>query len=73
MNSPVFLKGEHIIDGLAGLPESETKKILSLKGELFNADGTYKGPDACENWMGKSFELATLLNKRNILWKAMLN
>jgi hypothetical protein len=73
MNSPVFLKGEHIIDGLAGLPETDTKRILSLKGELFNADGTYKTPDACEDWMGKSFELATLLNKRNILWKAMLN
>jgi hypothetical protein len=72
MNSPVFLKGEHIIDGLAGLPEADTKRILSLKKEIFNSDGTYK-EDKCENFTGKSWELINLLNKRKVLWKAMLN
>jgi len=71
MNSPVFLKGEHIIDELSGMTHEESQRILSLKTELFNEDGTPK--EEMTDGVNKSWELVSLLKKRNILWKAMLN
>lgn len=69
MNSIVFLKGEHIIDGLAGVPPSATKRIIELKYELFNTDGTMKMNTNIE----LQVELLKLLKKRTILWRAKLN
>lgn len=71
MNSPVFLRGENIIDELSGMTHEESQRILSLKTELFNEDGTPK--EGMADGVNKSWELVALLNKRNILWKAMLN
>ena len=71
MNSPVFLKGEHIIDELSGMTHEESQRILSLKTELFNMNGTPK--DDVADGFNKSWELISLLKKRNTLWKAMLN
>lgn len=71
MKSPVFLRGENIIDELSGMTHEESQRILSLKTELFNEDGTPKYEIA--DGANKSLELVALLNKRNILWKAMLN
>jgi hypothetical protein len=72
MNNPIFLKGEHIIDGLAGMSHEETKRLLSLKTELFNSDGTPKDVITKEQ-NSKAQELIVLMRKRNILWSAMLN
>jgi hypothetical protein len=71
MNSPVFLRGENIIDELSGISHEESQRILSLKSELFNMNGTPK--DDVADGFNKSWELLELLKKRNIFWKAMLN
>lgn len=72
MNNPIFLKGEHIIDGLAGMSHEETKRLLFLKSELFNGDGTPKDV-ITEEQNSKAQELIVLMRKRNILWYAILN
>ena len=71
MNSPLFLRGENIIDQLSGMTHNESQRILSLKSELFNEDGTPK--EEVADGVKKSWELIGLIKKRNIFWKAMLN
>lgn len=75
MNSPVFLKGEHIIDGVAGVPLSESKRIIELKHELFNDDYTPKfdAEKVSVEFMELMFEFLGLMKKRTILWRAKLN
>lgn len=72
MDSIVFLRGEHILDGLSGISKSESLRIIALKHELFNAEGTPKEV-VDEKSNNLAIEFLGLMKKRKIMWRAMLN
>lgn len=70
------LKGEAIIDGLAGLSKSFTDELNELKAELFDKNGSpiMQETDAeVRDSIERGNRYCQLLQKRNDLWLATLN
>jgi hypothetical protein len=69
------LKGEAIIDGLAGLPKEFTDELNQLKSELYDSQGNpiQPTPEKIDESIQKGNRYCQLLQKRNELWTAKLN
>ena len=69
------LKGEAIIDGLAGLSKSFTDELNELKNELYDSHGNpiMPNPENIDDLIQKGNRYCALLQKRNELWTAKLN
>ncbi len=69
-------KNARIVDGLAGMPIEDTKRIEELKNELFDAEGNIiqaKGFEDYNSKVNKQIEFSLLMQKRNNLWLAKMN
>jgi len=69
------LKGEAIIDGLAGLSKSFTDELNKLHSELYDSNGNpiKPSPEDIDESIQKGNRYCQLLQKRNELWTAKLN
>jgi hypothetical protein len=69
------LKGEAIIDGLAGLPKSFTDELNELKAELYDSQGNpiKPEPENMDKQIQKANRYTQMLQERNELWTAKLN
>jgi len=72
----MILKGEKVIDALAGMPESESNELIKLRAKLFDSNGNPIMPDneeAMQESIQEGYRFCNLMAKRNELWLAKLN